>query len=104
MYHRQIAELAARIVELEQPERIVLFGSYARGTATQDSDVDLLVISRWALPRREREIRLTRQFFGSGVPFDLMVLTPEEVEERLRRNGPIIREILSSGPVLYQRA
>jgi uncharacterized protein len=103
MYHQKIRELTAKIVEAEEPERIILFGSYASGTATEDSDVDLLVISRSTLPRREREVRLTRRLFGSGVPYDLVVLTPEEVEERLRRKGPFIQEILSSGQVLYQR-
>ena len=88
MYHEEIAQLTAKIVEAERPEKIILFGSYASGTATESSDIDLLVISRSELPRREREVRLTRQLFGSGVPFDLLVLTPEEVEERLRRNGP----------------
>jgi predicted nucleotidyltransferase len=104
MYHERIAQLAARIVEAERPEKIVLFGSYARGAATETSDVDLLVISRSALPRRVREFQLTRRLFGSGVPYDLLVLTPEEVEERLKRNGPFIREILSSGQVLYERS
>ena len=103
MYHEEIAQLTARIVEAERPEKIILFGSYASGTATESSDIDLLVISRSTLPRREREVRLTRQLFGSGVPYDLLVFTPEEVEERLRRNGPFIREILSTGQVVYQR-
>jgi predicted nucleotidyltransferase len=103
MYHDEIAQLTARIVEAEEPEKIVLFGSYASGTATENSDIDLLVISRSPLPRREREVRLTRQLFGSGVPYDLLVLTPEQIEERLRRNGPFIREILSTGRVVYQR-
>jgi predicted nucleotidyltransferase len=102
MYHKEIARLAARIVEAERPDKIILFGSYASGTATESSDVDLLVISHSTLPRREREVRLTRQLFGSGVPYDLLVLTPEEMEERLRRKSPFIREILSTGQVLYQ--
>src|ERR1022692_2399452 len=92
MYHEQIAQLRARIVEVERPDKVILFGSYASGTATESSDIDLLVISRSTLPRREREVRLTRQLFGSGVPYDLLVLTPEEIEERLRRNGPFIRD------------
>ena len=68
MYHKQIAELTTRIVEAEGPEKIILFGSYASGTATESSDIDLLVISRSTLSRPEREVRLTRQLFGSGVP------------------------------------
>ena len=96
MYHEEIVQLTARIVEAERPDKVILFGSYASGTATESSDIDLLVISRSTLPRREREVRLTRQLFGSGVPYDLLVLAPEELEERLRRNGPFIREILST--------
>ena len=103
MYYKEIEQLTAKIVEAERPEKIVLFGSYARGTATESSDIDLLVISRSQLSRREREVRLTRQLFGSGVPYDLFVFTPEEVEDRLRRNGPFIREILATGQVVYQR-
>jgi predicted nucleotidyltransferase len=103
MYHQEIARLIAKIVDAEHPEKIVLFGSYARGTATETSDVDLLVISRSAVTRREREVHLTRQLFGSGVPYDLLVLTPEEIEERLRRSGPFIQEILSTGRVIYER-
>jgi len=103
MYHQEIARLTVKIVEAERPEKIILFGSYANGTATEASDIDLLVISRSTLPRQQREVRLTRQLFGSGVPYDLLVLTPEEMAERLRRNGPFIREILSTGRVVYQR-
>ena len=66
MYHEQIAQLTARIVAAERPEKIILFGSYASGTATEDSDVDLLVISRSDLPRREREVRLTGSYSGPG--------------------------------------
>jgi len=102
-YHKEIATLAARIIEAERPEKIILFGSYASGTATESSDIDLLVISRSTLSRREREVRLTRRLFGSGVPYDLFVLTPEDLDERLRRKGPFIREILSTGQVVYQR-
>jgi uncharacterized protein len=103
MYYNDIERLTARIVEVEQPEKIILFGSYAREAPTEDSDIDLLVISRSTLARRERENRLTRHLFGSGVPFDVVVLTPEEVEERLQSSGAFIREILSTGRVLYER-
>jgi len=103
MYHEEIAQLTARIIEAERPDKVILFGSYATGTATENSDIDLLVIRRSALPRREREVRLTRPLFGSGVPYDLFVFTPEELEERLRRNGSFVQEILSTGQVVYQR-
>jgi predicted nucleotidyltransferase len=103
MYQEKIKKLTAKIVEAERREKIILFGSCACGTPTSDSDIDLLVISRSVLPRRERELRLTRKLFGAGVPYDLFVLTPEEVAERLQHKGSIVSEILASGQVLYNR-
>ncbi len=101
---QDLERLTKRIVQFEQPEKIILFGSQAQGTATEDSDFDLLVISRSTLPRYQREVRLTRRLFGSGLAFDLLVLTPDELEQRVRANGPFLREILSSGKVLYERS
>ncbi len=99
----RIELLKNKIVELEEPEKIILFGSFAKGAATEESDVDLLVITRSSLPRREREVLLTRKLFGLGVAYDLIVLTPEEVEARQRSNGPFLREILTTGRVLNER-
>ena len=74
------------------------------GDNDEPSIVRLLLDEPGAFTMRELAgIRLTRRLFGSGIPFDLLVLTPEEVEERLRRNGPFIQEILSTGQVVYQR-
>ena len=99
----RIEFLKSKIVEAADPDRIIMFGSQARGTATEDSDVDLLVIGPSELPRRQRQVRLRHAFFGCGIPCDLMALTQEEVDARLRINGPFINEILSTGKVIYER-
>lgn len=104
MRGEELEQLKKKIIELEQPEKIILFGSRAKGTATEHSDFDLLVISHSALPRYQREARLTRRLFGSGLAFDLLVLTPEEFEQRRAANGPFLREILASGEVIYERS
>jgi hypothetical protein len=65
--------------------------------------VDLLVIGPSDLPRRERQVHFRRALFGSCIPYDLIALTPEEVEARLQIRGPFIREILSTGQVIYER-
>jgi predicted nucleotidyltransferase len=98
---QQIEALSRRIASEFRPHRIILFGSHARGTATPDSDVDLLVI----LPFEGRavaksvEIRLkTRPSF----PLDLIVRTPEKVRERLALGDGFLRSILESGKVLYE--
>jgi predicted nucleotidyltransferase len=101
---KRIEVLKHKIVEFGHPDKIILFGSHARGTATDDSDVDLLVIGPSDLPQRQRQVRFRKALFGSGVPYDLIALTPEEVELRLQRNGPFIREILSTGKVIYERS
>src|ERR1035438_2197348 len=97
---RRIEVLRDKIAAFGQPDKIILFGSHARGTAMPDSDVDLLVIGPSDLPRRERQIRFRRALFGSGIPYDLIALTPEEVEARLQIRGPFIREILSTYGIL----
>ncbi len=99
----RIAALRDKIVQIGNPDKIILFGSQAHGTATRDSDVDLLVIGPSDLPRRQRQIRYTKALFPSHVPYDLIALTPDEVEMRLQRNGPFIREILTTGKVIYER-
>ncbi len=97
----RIAELGRRIATQFHPDRIVLFGSHARGTAGADSDVDLLII----LPfegkpaAKSAEIRVKLR---PGFPVDLVVRTPEKVRERLAMGDSFLREILETGTVLYE--
>jgi predicted nucleotidyltransferase len=98
----RIQELALRIALEFQPERIILFGSYARGDATPDSDVDLLVVlphkgKGW---RRAAEIRSRLR---PDFPLDLLVRTPEEISKRLAEGDPFIGELAEKGEILYER-
>lgn len=97
----RIAELGERIATEFHPERIVLFGSHARGTAGKDSDVDLLVILPFVgkAVAKAVEIRLK---IRPGFPVDLVVRTPEKVRERLAMGDGFLREILETGTVLYE--
>jgi len=97
----RIAELSARIAREFHPERIVLFGSHARGTAGEDSDVDLLIIMPFegkAVPKSV-QIRLRVR---PSFPVDLLVRTPDKVRERLAMGDGFMREILQAGKVLYE--
>jgi predicted nucleotidyltransferase len=85
------------------PEKVILFGSYAYGNPTPDSDVDLLVIVRTDESYRERYMRVARALRPRLFPLDLIVKTPEEVEEALRTFSPFLREILTRGICLYER-
>ncbi len=95
-----IEEFARRIAETSKPERIILFGSYAYGNPTGDSDVDMLVIlpfegKSW---RKASEIRQTVR---AGFPLDLIVRTPEQLAERLAAGDSFFKEVESKGIVLY---
>jgi predicted nucleotidyltransferase len=98
---RQIRQLSRQIAEEFHPRRIVLFGSYARGAATEDSDVDLLVITPFkGLPvAKSVEIRLRVR---PPFPVDILVRTPEKVRKRLAMGDSFMHDILENGTVLYE--
>src|SRR6266516_2631032 len=94
----QIQEYSDRIAAEFKPERIILFGSYAYGTPTADSDVDLLVVMPFAgkAPRKSLEIlnKINPKF-----AVEILVRTPEQVQQRLAWNDFFLQEILAKGTV-----
>ena len=93
-----------RLVTGLHPHKIVLFGSYVYGTPTADSDVDLLVIVDTPPRPVDRYLRVSRLLRPRPFPLDLLVKTPEEIEQALEREDPFIREITTQGRVLYERS
>ncbi len=88
------------------PERIILFGSYAYGEPTEDSDIDLLVVKDDPRRRLDRAVeisRLVREENGL-FPVEILVCTPREVEHRLAIGDDFLQEIVTSGEVLYVRS
>jgi uncharacterized protein len=98
-----IRALARRIVEGFQPEKIILFGSYAYGQPRPDSDVDLLVIMETTLRSRQQRLEISRALSPRPFPLDIVVRTPEEVAQRLALGDAFLDEIISHGRVLYER-
>ena len=94
-------EIVRRIVEVAQPDRIILFGSAARGQLGPDSDVDLLVIKSGVPHRRRLAQQIHLSFFGLGVPIDVIVVTPEDIETYRDKVGTIIGPALQEGKVIY---
>lgn len=95
-----------RIVSELNPEKIILFGSYARGNPTPDSDVDLLVVIKTDGKHKEIYRAVSRLLYPREFPVDIIVKTPKEVEEALKGgvdNAFFIREIVKKGKVLYDR-
>ncbi len=96
----QIRQVSDEIARRFQPERIILFGSYAYGTPTDDSDVDLLVIMPLPGKGRGRASDI-RSHLDVTFPLDLVVCDPEYLKQRIALNDFFLREITERGRVLH---
>ena len=96
-------EIVSRIVEVAQPERIILFGSAARGEMGPHSDVDLLVIKEGA-NRRELVAAIYMNLKGITVAVDAIVVTPADVERYRDSHALVIKPALREGTVVYEAA
>ena len=98
----EIQRLADQIVRLYQPDRIILFGSYAYGTPREESDVDLLIIMNFEGSAFDAGVKMwaaTRPEYS----VDLIVRKPDDTARRYAQFDPLIREALDKGKVLYER-
>jgi predicted nucleotidyltransferase len=98
-----IQAVVQQVTDRFQPEKVILFGSYAYGNPTPESDVDLLVIMHTPLKQAEQSVRICQAIeyhFG----LDLIVHTPETLERRLKLGDQFLAEIVRKGKVLYERA
>jgi predicted nucleotidyltransferase len=100
---RTIDEMVLQIVERFDPERIILFGSAARGDATRDSDVDLLVVMPVEGPKHEKQVQIRVALHDIRVPKDIIVTTPADFEWRKEIPGTIEYPAAREGKVLYAR-
>ena len=85
------------------PEKIILFGSYATEQATEDSDLDLLIVMKTDLPRHKRATPIRMLFQPMPCAMDILVYTPDEVVQWNGTVNHIITEIFQHGKVLYER-
>jgi uncharacterized protein len=95
-----LPEIVRRIVAAVQPEKIILFGSAAREEMGPDSDLDFLVIKS-CKNRRKTARKIRRRLVGIGIPKDIIVATPEDIERYKDTIGLIYRPALKEGKVLY---
>lgn len=99
---RRIRRLVRQIVERFDPERVILFGSYAYGRPTPDSDVDLMVVMHTDQRPVDQAIEISRAL-DQAFPMDLLVRTPEEFARRLALGDFFLRDVAEKGRVLYDR-
>lgn len=101
----KIQAVIQRIVGIEQPRKIILFGSAARGEANVNSDADFLIVTRdeVASPRRE-SVRIRRALCGFSMPMDILVISEKRLKELASQPGLIYREALRTGKVVYEAA
>jgi len=99
----RLNEIVRRIVRGVRPEKIILFGSYAYGSPTADSDVDLLVIMETSDRPADRYLAVSRLLRPRPFPLDILVKTPTEISQALEKGDFFIREIVTKGQTLYER-
>ena len=97
----QIEEFGQRIGREFGADRVILFGSYAQGSVSEDSDVDLLVIAPFDGRSVDKSVEI-RMKLRPQFPVDLLVRTPEKVRQRIQMGDNFMREILEEGKVLYE--
>lgn len=97
-----LSEVVDRIVQKFHPEKIILFGSWARGEAREDSDLDLLIVLAQVEHKRKAAIDVLRVLNGLPISKDVIVTTPQEIEERGKAVGYVLRPALEEGKVVYE--
>src|SRR5882724_4640248 len=98
---RQIQAFVDAVVRRFRPSKVILFGSYAHGSVTEDSDVDLMVVMPHRGPSARTATRI-RLICPREFPMDLIVRSPREVRDRVRAGDPFLREVTFNGIVLHE--
>ena len=96
------------ILKIASPEKVILFGSQAKGTATEHSDYDFLIIENEPFgetgSRRKEAGKLGWALSEFGITADVLIYSPEEIEQRRHWQNGVVVEALKEGKVLYERA
>ena len=99
----KIAEVVDKIAKGFNPEKIILFGSYAAGNANDDSDLDLIIVQETSLPVLERGKDIRFSLLGTKIAFDLLLFTKKEFNERKKNKYSFLNSALKTSKILYER-
>ena len=98
----QINHVTKVIADNYHPEKIILFGSYAKGIPNKDSDLDIAVIKESNLPQHQRPREIRKYLRGMCIPMDIFVYTQTEIEEWKDVKQAFITQIIQTGKVVYE--
>lgn len=92
-----------QIADKFNPEKIILFGSYAKGESNADSDVDLIIVKESNLPKHKRGMEIRRLFYGLPVPMDFKIYTPLKFARELKNQYSFLSSAMKNSMTLYER-
>jgi len=99
----KISEIASGIATKFNPDKIILFGSYANGTQHEDSDIDLLIIQDTDLPIQKRGFDIRMSLIGSMIPFDIVIYTKLEFDQEKDKSNSFLNAAMKNSKLLYER-
>lgn len=102
-FKKEIKKITKDIIRKYKPEKIILFGSFAWGKPTRDSDVDLLIIKKTRKKWLERQIEVGKIIDGE-IATDTLIHTPSEIKRRLELGDFFYQNILKKGKLLYEKS
>jgi len=102
LIEKKIEKIKRKIVQGYRPKKIILFGSFAQGKPTKDSDLDLFIIKESRKDPLQRCYEV-RKMIEPILPLDLLVFTPQEVKKRLKLGDFFIKRIINKGRLLYEK-
>lgn len=100
---KKIEEIISKIIRNYDPDKIILFGSYAKGTANEDSDLDLIIVKNTDKPKHKRGKEVRKFLLGSLIPMDLKVYTPDEFENERSSDFSFLNSAIKDSLIVYER-
>ena len=97
----EVESITRQIIEKYEPDKIILFGSAARGELGPDSDADFLIIKKETPFYGADRVRELSRMIDRNIPVDFLVYRPEEFEKRVEMGDPFLKAIIQEGKVLY---
>lgn len=98
-----ISDIVEKITRFYNPDKVILFGSYAYGNTDLDSDLDLILIKETTQPKHKRTVEIYKQLMGTKFPVDILVYTPEEYEKALTDKYSFLSSAIKKSKLLYER-